>query len=33
MRGSHWLLLLVVLAAGYWLGAVYPAPAKQLGVA
>jgi hypothetical protein len=33
MRLQHWLIMLAVLAVGYWLGAMYPAPAKQLGVA
>lgn len=33
MRSHHWLMILVVAAVFYWVGAAYPAAAQRLGVA
>lgn len=32
MQGSHWIMLLVVLAAGYVAGRMFPQPAQMIGL-
>jgi hypothetical protein len=32
MNGSHWLMLVVVLAAGYIAGRMFPQPAQMFGL-
>jgi hypothetical protein len=32
MEGQHWILLIVVLAAGYIAGRVWAAPAQMVGL-